>query len=154
MASQCSKCGQRPPRPKQRYCKPCHASWMREKRPKHRDLPEEARKRANARAYAHVYLKRGIIRRRPCERCGAQPAQMHHDDYSKPTAVRWLCPQHHHEFHYNTGSQASEPLYRLLYQMPGREWTRSALLYRGDQAQAAKDAMEAEGAAVRLLEKP
>jgi hypothetical protein len=45
-----------------------------------------------------VYLKRGKLTRQPCEVCGAV-AQMHHDDYSKPLEVRWLCRGHHLEHH-------------------------------------------------------
>jgi len=30
--------------------------------------------------------------------CGGK-AQMHHDDYDKPTDVRWLCKEHHIELH-------------------------------------------------------
>jgi hypothetical protein len=44
-------------------------------------------------------LKRGKIQRQPCERCGAEPAEGHHPDYSKPLEVRWLCVQHHIEQH-------------------------------------------------------
>lgn len=38
------------------------------------------------------------IERKPCEVCG-EKAQAHHDDYSKPLEVRWLCPKHHSEHH-------------------------------------------------------
>jgi hypothetical protein len=34
----------------------------------------------------------------PCEVCGSK-AQAHHDDYSRPLDVRWLCPKHHAEHH-------------------------------------------------------
>jgi hypothetical protein len=39
--------------------------------------------------------------RQPCEKCGAQKAHAHHDDYSKPLVVRWLCPADHVEWHRN-----------------------------------------------------
>jgi len=71
---------------------------MRENRPKHRDLPEEARKKATARSYAHVYVKRGKIERKPCKICGTnERLEMHHEDHSKPTEVIWLCRKHHIE---------------------------------------------------------
>lgn len=40
----------------------------------------------------------GKITKQPCEVCGAV-AQAHHDDYSKPLEVRWLCPVHHKQEH-------------------------------------------------------
>lgn len=83
---------------KQSYCKSCHAKYMREHRPKYKDLPEEAKKKANARSYTREYIKRGYIKRKPCEVCGAK-AEAHHDDYDKPTEIRWLCRQHHLEHH-------------------------------------------------------
>lgn len=36
----------------------------------------------------------GVLVRQPCEVCGSK-AQAHHNDYSKPLEVRWLCPLHH-----------------------------------------------------------
>lgn len=80
------------------YCLACHAFYMRLHRPRHSELPDSARIKANARSYALVYLKRGMIKREGCEVCGGH-AQMHHDDYSKPTAVRWFCRKHHLELH-------------------------------------------------------
>jgi hypothetical protein len=56
-----------------------------------------AKARANARAYANVYLRRGKLKRKPCW-CGAV-GQMHHDDYSRPLAVVWLCRNHHLDLH-------------------------------------------------------
>lgn len=72
---------------------------MRRTRPKHSDLPEEARLRANARSYANVYVRRGKLKRKPCERCGEKKAQVHHDDYSQPLQVRWLCVPCHRNVH-------------------------------------------------------
>lgn len=45
------------------------------------------------------HLKARKIARQPCERCGAEKVHAHHDDYSKPLDVMWLCPKHHKERH-------------------------------------------------------
>ena len=42
-------------------------------------------------------IKDGRIQRGRCEECGEENAQAHHDDYSKPLEVRWLCRKHHAE---------------------------------------------------------
>jgi hypothetical protein len=34
-----------------------------------------------------------------CEVCGSHPADAHHDDYTKPLDVRWLCEPHHMQVH-------------------------------------------------------
>jgi len=43
-------------------------------------------------------IRTGKMTRKPCEKCGER-AQAHHDDYSKPLEVMWLCPKHHGERH-------------------------------------------------------
>ena len=37
--------------------------------------------------------------KKPCEICGATKVDAHHDDYTKPSEVRWLCRKHHNEHH-------------------------------------------------------
>lgn len=49
----------------------------------------------------HTELRAGRIVRKVCEKCGGDKTQAHHDDYSKPLDVRWLCPKHHAEHHRN-----------------------------------------------------
>lgn len=53
---------------------------------------------------AHVILNNalrdGRIKRQPCEVCGVKKVHAHHDDYTKPLAVRWLCVKHHEEAHH------------------------------------------------------
>ena len=44
-------------------------------------------------------LRAGLIVRKPCEVCGKEKAHAHHDDYSRPLDVRWLCTTHHAEWH-------------------------------------------------------
>lgn len=44
-------------------------------------------------------IRDGRIKRQPCEVCGLAKAQAHHDDYTKPLEVRWLCTTHHAEWH-------------------------------------------------------
>lgn len=72
---------------------------MRNNRPKHSELPEPARKKANARSYLHVYVKRGKVDKLPCEICGSERSEAHHEDYTRPLQVHWLCRDHHLELH-------------------------------------------------------
>ncbi len=39
------------------------------------------------------------IEKKPCEICGKTRAQGHHEDYSKPLDVVWLCIRHHNDRH-------------------------------------------------------
>jgi hypothetical protein len=52
-------------------------------------------------------IARGVLRPGPCEVCGTtakgsdgrRDVHAHHDDYSRPLAVRWLCSKHHKQWH-------------------------------------------------------
>jgi hypothetical protein len=71
---------------------------MRNWRKTHRQTKEQRRKQ-NCRRYALVYQTRGKLTKKPCEVCGSELVEMHHEDYSKPLEVRWLCRKHHLELH-------------------------------------------------------
>lgn len=40
-------------------------------------------------------IESGKIQRLPCEICGNPKSEAHHEDYTKPLYVRWLCRLHH-----------------------------------------------------------
>jgi hypothetical protein len=60
-------------------------------------------------------IKKGVLLRKPCEVCGdaglmadgRTNIQAHHDNYNKPLDVRWLCQEHHHDWH-----KTNEPIQR------------------------------------------
>jgi hypothetical protein len=45
-------------------------------------------------------LRNGTLHKTPCIICGEKNSQAHHDDYSKPLSVKWLCSYHHGEIHH------------------------------------------------------
>lgn len=53
----------------------------------------------HARAVVRQHVFDGRLERQPCKVCGIPNAQAHHEDYSKPLEVHWLCPKHHKEAH-------------------------------------------------------
>ena len=44
-------------------------------------------------------IKSGKLKRLPCVVCGCAESHGHHEDYSKPLDVVWLCAAHHAERH-------------------------------------------------------
>lgn len=52
-----------------------------------------------ARQKTRQAIASGKLKRLPCEVCGSTTVHAHHDDYSRPLDVRWLCPKHHAEHH-------------------------------------------------------
>lgn len=57
------------------------------------------RSRHEARWKVRHAIEAGRLVRAACESCGEVKAQGHHDDYSKPLDVRWLCGPCHREWH-------------------------------------------------------
>lgn len=70
------------------------------------------RLKANTRATTQHAIRDGRLVRMPCEKCGHDKVEAHHDDYSKPFEVRWLCRKHHLEHHYNErwGLSSTDPV--------------------------------------------
>src|SRR5882724_9502820 len=95
----CSKCQGEIDR-NGRYCKACHNASMRSWR-RNNPPTELERQHGIARSYANVYKSRGRITPTPCEQCSELAVQMHHDNYSLPLAVRFLCAPCHRNFHIN-----------------------------------------------------
>lgn len=52
-----------------------------------------------ARIAARHAKDRGEITKSPCTVCGKSDAHMHHNDYSKPLDVQWLCSTCHGLYH-------------------------------------------------------
>lgn len=94
----CSKCGTTHRRVGQKYCRDCHAGYMRDWRKTH-PLSPEARKRDAARSHANVGKRRGALIPRPCQKCGAAETEMHHPDYELPRDIVWLCRSCHLSWH-------------------------------------------------------
>lgn len=48
-------------------------------------------------------IRSGKLSYEPCSICGELKTHAHHDDYSKPLTVRWLCAAHHKQWHIENG---------------------------------------------------
>lgn len=88
----------------QKFCKECQRVYLNEYRTKKNYLTigKNTKTKHYARTYANTYLKRGKLKKKPCEVCGASEVEMHHEDYSKPLQVNWLCRKHHMDNHKKT----------------------------------------------------
>lgn len=69
----------------------------------HKRATEKYQETSPKKRAAHVMVgnafRSGLLKKRPCEVCGAENVHAHHDDYDKPMEVRFLCSRHHREWH-------------------------------------------------------
>lgn len=75
------------------------------------ELEAERKRKAICRSYSKVLVRRGVIKRLACERCGNPDSEMHHPDYNNPRLVIWFCrPCHmaHHDQEYRQGIKESQ----------------------------------------------
>ena len=75
---------------------------------RHRRYHAKHKAECNAQQRVNYWIASGHIKKQPCEICGAEPAHAHHDDYTRPLKVRWLCPIHHSEWHRNNKPKTGE----------------------------------------------
>lgn len=96
-------------------CNDCESERLRKKaiaeqesgsyRERHREYMTQYRLqedwgKQSARRLVRLAFSRGELEKLPCQRCGAtQRIHAHHEDYSMPLDVVWLCPKHHSERH-------------------------------------------------------
>jgi len=78
-----------------RYLK-SHPDGVARRSKKYRQANPEKYKAHTA---VHSALRNGTLVRGVCEVCGETVVEAHHDDYSKPLDVRWLCHKHHCQHH-------------------------------------------------------
>lgn len=96
----CSICRVKVNNLNKRYCKKCHNEYMREWRKTH-PLKHEQKIKDIIRSKVQMRIRRGILVPEVCEMCGEAKVEAHHDDYSQPYNIRWLCFKHHREHHKN-----------------------------------------------------
>ena len=54
-------------------------------------------KKKKARSLVYINLRNGKLKRKNCIVCGKRKTEAHHEDYSKPLKIMWLCKKHHVE---------------------------------------------------------
>ena len=60
---------------------------------------EANRAKLKAQSLVRTAIQTKKLKRGCCEVCGSFRVDAHHDDYSKPLVVRWLCRRHHMLWH-------------------------------------------------------
>lgn len=99
----CAKCHERPRLKYHRYCQECKnesvAAWWREQGGSwKRALARNEHDKLLARAAVNRAIRRGKLKRQPCEACGNLKSQAHHYlGYARENwlKVKWLCKPHH-----------------------------------------------------------
>ena len=100
--SQCKKC-RTPSRPPIEVRREYNKRWRERNREKFNRLTREWKARNKEKVRAHRKVNKallyGRLEKKPCEICGELKVEAHHEDYSKPLEVVWLCRKHHVERH-------------------------------------------------------
>ncbi len=94
------KCGRVKENVNSGLCNFCEAHKKRVYHEKNKDSLIYKLKTA-ARTTLNRYIRLGYLKKELCELCGSEIVEAHHDDYTKPLDVRWLCKLHHAEHHKN-----------------------------------------------------
>ncbi len=77
-------------------CKKC---WVKRCEESRKNFGHYSSTKRKARDKVRSAVYQGKIKRLPCEKCGDPNSEAHHEDYSKPLEVVFLCKKHHNELH-------------------------------------------------------
>lgn len=69
-------------------------TWCREHQRK-----QSVTSKGLARRFFTAAVRQGFLKKEPCSECGSEKAEGHHEDYSKPYDVIWLCRRCHMKRH-------------------------------------------------------
>ena len=67
------------------------------------------RKKTQVRNHVSHEIEMGRLKRKPCQVCGNEASQAHHEDYTKPLSITWLCREHHADRHAEMRRTGYEP---------------------------------------------
>ena len=89
------------------YCVPCQRQYTKDRNasPHYKKIKKaynskpEVRRRRNIYKKVQQAVKSGKIAKLPCEKCSEPKVQAHHEDYSQPLIVTWLCVPCHNLRH-------------------------------------------------------
>ena len=88
-------------------CRACHPQYKRGGKPERerkRQWTLHNQEKRKVHKIVEYAVKRGELVRECCQRCGAiKNIQSHHDDYSRPFHIMWLCPKCHAARHIELG---------------------------------------------------
>jgi len=105
----CPNCFENVKKDGSRLCEECNKKYSKKYRKPYSALSEDQKLRSNARAYFNSHVSRGLIQKQPCSVCGSSlNIEAHHENYSKPLDVIWLCRKHHKELHLKSVSHETE----------------------------------------------
>lgn len=89
-----------------------------------KNTPSDLRAKVRARSKVYVALASGRLEKRPCEAvdrhgrfCRRTPVHAHHEDYSRPLDVVWLCRCCHARRHFQLNNDIPVP--PLVFDRPG-----------------------------------
>lgn len=97
--NKCKKCARYDVRVNRRLRIEYYVEYDRRRYREGRHQPTRAPERALATRLLNQAVRAGRVKKLACEVCGDPKSEGHHEDYTKPLDVIWLCRKHHRNAH-------------------------------------------------------
>lgn len=98
----CNRCKREAAQARRLKAKESDPKFLSKERKRKRDKYRknaEHRFKIEVRNLTYKAISAGILIPKPCKICGKEKVDAHHDDYSKPLEVKWLCRGCHRKHH-------------------------------------------------------